>query len=164
MSSQLRMAATAFAPASMIYGAAGDDRFRLREDSAGGTVITDADGRNRLHIDASGPLGFERIGQSGNLYILLGGGETYDSARDVVWVDFFATPHNRVNGLGAAEIAELATPEPPPPLPPLEPNTAEFLSAANWTYARDYGDLPADLRPFAVDGEHLALEVTDHVF
>jgi hypothetical protein len=154
----------AFAPGSMIYGGAGDDRFRLREDSAGGTVVTDAEGRNRLHIDAGGPLGFERVGQGDNLYILLGGGETYDRARDVVWVDFFANPHNRVNGLGAAEIADLATPEPPPRPPSPEPDTAEFLSTANWTYARDYGDLPADLRPFEVDGAHLAREVTDHGF
>jgi hypothetical protein len=152
------------APVSMIYGGAGDDRFWLREDSAGGTVITDADGRNRLHIDAGGPLGFERVGQGDDLYILLGGGEAYDSTRDVVWVGFFATPHNRVNGLGAAEIAALATPEPPPPLPTPEPNTAEFLSASNWTYSRDYGDLPADLRPFVVDGQHLAREVTEDGF
>lgn len=100
---------TADAPASMIYGGAGDDRITLRGASAGGTVITDAQGDNRLQIDSRAPLGFERIGGSDNLYILLGGGETYDRARDVVWVDFFANPENRVNGLRAERIEKLAT-------------------------------------------------------
>ena len=100
---------TADAPASMIYGGAGNDRVTLRDASAGGTVITDAEGDNRLQINTSVPLGFERINGSDNLYILLGGGETYDRARDVVWVDFFANPDNRVNGLRAERIERLAT-------------------------------------------------------
>jgi hypothetical protein len=44
------------------------------------------------------------------------------------------------------------------------PTVAEFIDAAHWTYRRDYGDLPADLVPFEVDGRHLALEVTEHGF
>jgi hypothetical protein len=51
--------------------------------------------------------------------------------RDVVWVDFFANPDNRVNGLGAAEIARIATLAPPAAPPQAdEPGTAEFLTAA----------------------------------
>ena len=105
------------------------DRVRLREDSAGGTVITDAEGHNRLRIDAGGPLGFERVGRGDDLYILLGGGETYDRARDVVWVDFFANPDNRVNGLTAAEVAAEAVVF-PPPAQVTQPTTAQFLNAA----------------------------------
>jgi hypothetical protein len=98
------------APAAMLYGAAGDDRYVLNGATAGGTVITDTEGHNRLRIDnGCTPFGFERQLHSDHLYILLGGGETYDRTRDVVWLDFFADPHNRVDGMRAAEIAEIAT-------------------------------------------------------
>ena len=116
------------APASMIYGGEGDDVFRLSEESAGGTVITDPEGRNRLRIDAEGPIGFERVGGSSNLYVLLDGGETYDRTRDVVWLGFFANPDNQVNGLRTAKVAELATTFRPGFLPDLtEPSTEQTI-------------------------------------
>jgi Ca2+-binding RTX toxin-like protein len=98
------------APASMIYGGAGDDRFILNGATAGGTVIHDAEGHNRLKIENECfPLGFERMPHSDHLYILLGGGDSYDSTRDVVWLNFFANPDNRVAGMSVAEIDDLAT-------------------------------------------------------
>jgi Ca2+-binding RTX toxin-like protein len=98
------------APAAMLYGGAGDDRYGLNGATAGGTVITDTEGHNRLSIDnGCVPLGFERLLHSDHLYILLGGGDTYDRTCDVVWLDFFANPDNRVDGMRAAEIAEIAT-------------------------------------------------------
>ena len=106
------------APAAMLYGGAGDDRYWLNGATAGGTVITDAEGHNRLWIDnGCAALGFERVGHGDNLYILLDGGETYDRTRDVVWVDFFANPHNRIDGLRTAEIEEIATVFRLPPAP-----------------------------------------------
>jgi Ca2+-binding RTX toxin-like protein len=98
------------APAAMLYGGAGDDRYVLNGATAGGTVITDTEGHNRLSIDnGCVPLGFERLLHSDHLYILLGGGDTYDRTHDVVWLDFFTNPGNRVDGMRATEIAELAT-------------------------------------------------------
>ena len=179
-----RITLTSAAPYGMVHGGPGNDRIqrgrarrhalrrrrqrlaiRSRGDTAGGTVITDAEGRNRLRIDnGDTPLGFERVPNSDNLYILLGGGETYDRSRDVVWVDFFASPDNRVNGLTTAMVADRATTFRPVPEAPIEPTTAEFVNAAYWAYGRDEGDYPADLRPFEVDGRHLALEITEDGF
>ena len=97
------------APAAMLYGGAGDDFYALKGATAGGTVVTDSKGGNRLEIDEGRvPVRFERVPESNNLYILVGDGETYDRSRDVVWVDFFANPENRVNGHTTAEVAEVA--------------------------------------------------------
>jgi len=152
--------------ASVIYGGAGDDRFLLREDTAGATVIADAEGHNRLRLDADAPLGFERVEGSDGLRILLGGGGAYERSRDVVWVDFFANPGNRVNGLRTTAVADLTVTTQPPPQPPAEltPTVPQFINAANWTYSRDEGNLPAGLRPLLVDGEHLTREVTGSGF
>jgi hypothetical protein len=154
------------APAAMIYGGAGNDRYTLNAKTAGGTVITDTEGRNRLDFgDHGGPVGFERVPHGDNLYILLGG-DTYDRARDVVWVDFFSNPNNTVNGLRTAEVAELATTFRMafPPLATETPTTAQFINAADWVYGRDADNYPVDLRPFEVDGRHMALEVTQTGF
>jgi hypothetical protein len=81
----------------------------LNGATAGGTVVTDAEGHNDLWIESVGaPTRFARVPDSDNLYILLNGGETYDRARDVVWVDFFGNPDNEVNGLTAAVVGDLA--------------------------------------------------------
>jgi hypothetical protein len=66
-----------------------------------------------------------------------------------------AFPAGEVRGQWVAEAGEPAAPV---------PTVAEFIGAAHWTYGRDYGNLPADLVPFEVDGRHLALEVTEHGF
>jgi hypothetical protein len=107
------------APAAMLYGGGGDDRYVLNGATAGGTVITDTEGHNRLRIETDCvPIAFERILHGDHLYILLGG-TTYDRTRDVVWLDFFDNEHNRINGLTTAKIASLAV-EPPEPLVPQE--------------------------------------------
>ena len=154
------------APAAMLYGGAGNDRYWLNGATTGGTVITDTEGHNRLWIDNGGlTLGFERVSHGDSLYILLGGGDTYDRARDVVWVNFFANPYNRIDGLRTAEVEDLTITF-VPPIPPAEltPTIPEFINAANWAYSRDTGNFPADLRPFEANGQHLALEVTPDGF
>lgn len=96
------------APAAMIYGGAGDDLYQIAIAHAGGTVITDLEGHNRLEMSAGCiPVTFERVVGSGNLYILVEG-DTYDRGRDVVWVDFFADPDNEVNGMTTEQVAEIA--------------------------------------------------------
>jgi hypothetical protein len=151
------------APGTLVEGGAGDDLFRLDAATAGGTVILDGEGRNALRIDAGGaPPAFRReAGGGDDLHVILGGGGTaFDPARDVVWKDFFENPLNRVNGLTAETIAAGLAPGPAGPPPAEAPSLAQFMNAANAVYSRDYGRLPADLAPFLVGGEHLALEVT----
>ena len=93
-----------------VLGGAGNDRYWLNGATAGGMVITDTEGHNCLKIENGDVTpGFERVGHGDNLYILLGGGDTYDCARDMVWVDFFANPQNRIDGLRTAKIEEIAT-------------------------------------------------------
>jgi hypothetical protein len=125
------------APAAMLYGGAGDDFYALKGATAGGTVITDSEGSNRLDIDEGRvPVHFERVPESDNLYILVGGGETYDRSRDVVWVDFFANPENRVNGHTTAEVAEVTvTFSAPPALPDAQPATAQSTGAEDLVIA-----------------------------
>jgi hypothetical protein len=67
-------------------------------------------------------------------------------------------PAGEIRGQWVAGVAE------PAALPEAAPTVSEFINAAHWTYERDYGDLPADLQPFRVDGRHLALEVTRNGF
>lgn len=97
------------APAAMLNGGTGNDRYRINGAHAGGTVISDSEGQNRLHVDAGcAHIAFERVIGSDNLYILVGG-DTYDRSRDVVWLDFFANPNNRVDGLTTKEIEEISS-------------------------------------------------------
>ncbi|MBL6457435.1 ETX/MTX2 family pore-forming toxin [Belnapia sp. T6] len=153
------------APAAMLYGGAGNDRYWLNGATAGGTVINDTEGRNRLEIDNGGvPLGFERLPHGDDLYILLGGGNTYDRMRDVVWADFFANPLNGIDGRTTAEIADETVTFRLLPAQPLQPTPAQFINAANAAYSSTSDKLPADLSPFTADGRHLALEITDDGF
>lgn len=145
------------APGTVAEGGAGDDVFRLDGAAAAGTVIVDGEGRNRLTIDGAAPPTFRREAGGDDLHVILGGGTAFDPTRDVVWKDLFDHPLNRVNGLGVAEIeALIGDPGPHPDLPSL----SQQMNAANAVYARDYAKLPADLAPFLVGGQHLALEVT----
>ncbi|MBX9699795.1 MAG: hypothetical protein K2X74_10170 [Acetobacteraceae bacterium] len=149
------------APSTAAEGGAGDDVFRLDGGLAGGSVIVDAEGRNRLVIDSGVPPGFRREAGGDDLHILLGGGTAFDPTRDVVWKDFFGHAQNSVNGLDLAAITALiGGPGPDPDMPSL----AQQMNAANAVYSRDYAKLPPDLAPFLVAGQHLALEVTDAGF
>lgn len=44
------------------------------------------------------------------------------------------------------------------------PTTSEFLNAANWTYTRNPNVMPADLKPFTVNGQQVTKQITDHGF
>jgi hypothetical protein len=98
-------------------------------------VITDSEDANQLQIDEGrAPVRFERVPESENLYILVG--ETYDRTRDVVWVDFFASPENRVNGHTTAEAAEVTTTvSVPPAAPDAQPATAQSTGAEDLVIA-----------------------------
>jgi hypothetical protein len=101
----------AYAPTTMIDGGAGNDRFYM-DMRSGGSVITDDEGRNKLHVQADGPISFEHVGN--NLYILMDGKGAYDRTEDIVWVDFFSSNHNTVNGRTATEIDCLISRTPDP--------------------------------------------------
>jgi hypothetical protein len=124
----------AYAPYSMVYGGAGDDTFLLREDISGGSVITDSDGANKLFINTAdggaAQLGFERISGSDNLYILLGGDQTYNRDHDVVWANFFASPDNQINGLGPDQIAAPASAIPDPAVATGTPGATGAIDSA----------------------------------
>lgn len=45
-----------------------------------------------------------------------------------------------------------------------EPTTSEYLNAANWTYTRDPNVMPADLKPFTVNGQQVTQQITDDGF
>ena len=82
-------------------------------------------------------------GGGDTLCVPRGGGETHEK------------------GLDTGGVADLESPVLSSVLTPTVP---QFINAANATYSRDYSLLPADLRPFEVDGKQLAQEVTGDGF